>query len=434
MAQNTTGIADKTVGGTLTAGEFNTLKNTFDNNATDAESRLYDNIVVVKQASDLSSIDSTKVYVLDGSIDMGSQSIEVPSGGLTITGFGFDNSKLTSSASGFNLFTSPVGGSGNLILRDIAIEVTGTTGEVFNLVSDTGFEAIEIRGVNFNGCTSLGYLDNWRQVLEVETGRFGGTPELELRNAMNGYRITTSIVRGISNITALFKAGSGLTFSGRFLTDINCDLPATGALFDFAKANFSNDESCEIIGARITRAGVVDANDSTLIPNISADATEAKWRDNVGVGNTRKYLKNVITTEVATTVSVASTWYPMAGTWTVNSESHFDQPSNGELRLLSGQETVDIIANILLESTAGNDLGLRVTKSTDDGATWPTVITETEADVNNLQGGRDVAIINLSCLANSMNKNDRLRLEVSNNTAANNITAELNGSFIVVAG
>ena len=87
MAQSTTGIADKVTGQTLTAAEFNTLKNTFDGNATDAESRLLDNTIIVKQASDLSgTLDSTKVYLIDGIIDMGAQSIEVPSGGLTIIG------------------------------------------------------------------------------------------------------------------------------------------------------------------------------------------------------------------------------------------------------------------------------------------------------------------------------------------------------------
>jgi len=59
------------------------------------------NRVVVTQASDFSgTLDSTKQYFIDGIIDMGSQSIEVPAGGLTITGYSFDLSKLISSATG----------------------------------------------------------------------------------------------------------------------------------------------------------------------------------------------------------------------------------------------------------------------------------------------------------------------------------------------
>lgn len=46
----------------------------------------FENTVVVKSASDLTNIDSTKNYMLDGVIDMGSQSIEVPTGGISISG------------------------------------------------------------------------------------------------------------------------------------------------------------------------------------------------------------------------------------------------------------------------------------------------------------------------------------------------------------
>ena len=86
---------------------------------------------------------------------------------------------------------------------------------------------------------------------------------------MNGYRVGTSIVRGTSSTGALFKAGTGLTFSGRFITDINCDLSASGSLLDFAPANFLNGEALEIGGAFISRLGVVDASDPNITPNIS---------------------------------------------------------------------------------------------------------------------------------------------------------------------
>ncbi len=102
------------------------------------------NRVTVTQASDLSGVlDSTKEYFIDGIIDMGSQSIEVPQGGLNLSGYNFDVSKLISSAAAYTMFTSPVGGSGNLLGKDYAIEVTGAGSQVYNLVSDTGLEAFE---------------------------------------------------------------------------------------------------------------------------------------------------------------------------------------------------------------------------------------------------------------------------------------------------
>jgi len=45
---------------------------------------------IVKQASDLAgTLDSSIAYFIDGVIDMGSQTIEVPAGGLSIIGSTF---------------------------------------------------------------------------------------------------------------------------------------------------------------------------------------------------------------------------------------------------------------------------------------------------------------------------------------------------------
>ena len=142
---------------------------------------LPENRIIVTQASDLSGmLDSTKQYFIDGVIDMGSQSIEVPQGGLTLSGYSFDLSKLTSSEAAYTMFTSPVGGSGNLLGMDYAIEATGVGSQVYDLVSDTGFNAFEFTRINYNNCSSLGSIDNYRQGLEIGTGRFGGKPELTL--------------------------------------------------------------------------------------------------------------------------------------------------------------------------------------------------------------------------------------------------------------
>ena len=140
--------------------------------------------------------------------------------------------------------TSPVGGSGNVLIENVGLETSGTSSQLFALTDATGFNAIEMNKVNFNNCTSLGYLDGYRQGLENGTGRFGKTPELEFRSPwVGGYRITTSITRGLSNITSLFKAGAGFTFAGRVAIGMNCDLPATGAFIDFAESNIDNDDA-----------------------------------------------------------------------------------------------------------------------------------------------------------------------------------------------
>jgi len=152
------------------------------------------NRIIVNQASDLAgTLDSTKQYFINGIIDMGSQSIEVPSGGVTLTGYSFDLSRLTSSEAAYTMFTSPAGGSGNVLGMDYAIEVTGAGSQVYDLVSDTGLEAFEFTRINYNNCSSLGSIDNYRQGLEIGTGRFGGKPELTLVGVwLGGYFIDTS--------------------------------------------------------------------------------------------------------------------------------------------------------------------------------------------------------------------------------------------------
>lgn len=429
MAQSTTGLGSKTIGDSFSSSDFNALNNTINSNSADADGKLEDNLVVVKSVSDLSSIDSSKVYLIDGVIAMGTTAIQIPSGGATIVGRGFDVSQLTSSSASHTLFTSPGGGSGNLTLRNIGITTSGTGSKVFALTANAGTESIEIRGVNFNNCTSLGYLDGYRQGLEIETGRFGGTPELEFRNAWaGGYRVSDSIARGMSAFTALFKAGTGLTFGGRFVSNMNADLPATGALIDFAPSNITNSESLVFEGAYITRSGTIDASDSTIYPNIDHTNVKSLWGDNVGLPKTAKHLKASVTSASATTVSLVSTYYALAGTFTVDDSIHCDMPSNGEFRNQYGQGFFFIHGDLFIAGTASDEIDIRVTKSTDDGATWPTVIDHSEREILNLTGANDLAIFNIGFIQ-ELAPGDRIRFEVENKTAARDVTAQINSNI-----
>lgn len=86
----------------------------------DFDSTRFTNTVVVKTASDLADIDSTRNYMIDGVVDMGSQSITVPTGGISISGLNGarDTAKLTSSEDNFTLFVSPDGSYSFLFLTD----------------------------------------------------------------------------------------------------------------------------------------------------------------------------------------------------------------------------------------------------------------------------------------------------------------------------
>lgn len=93
-------------------------------------------------------------------------------------------------------YSGESGGSGNIKIRDLAIEITGANSQVYDLTPIDNFRAIEVNRVNYNNCTSLGEINGYRQGFEQGSGRFGGTPTLTLSgNWGGGYVYTDTIVR-----------------------------------------------------------------------------------------------------------------------------------------------------------------------------------------------------------------------------------------------
>lgn len=416
--------------------QLSVVRSTINGNATDAESRLLNleinTTVIVRQASDFGVIDSSKVYLIDGVIDMGTTSIEIPSGGISIIGFTFDVSKLISSAAGYTMFTSPIGGSGNVIGMDYAIEVTGTTSQVYDLVGDTGFEAFEFSRINYNDCTSLGTIDTYRQGLESGTGRFGGTPELTLEGTwVGGYFIDTSIVRGLTDgAYSLYKAGVSFSMASRFRSNQNLDLNANVAFFDFSPSNFVNPSTVQLEGCLVTRNGVQDATDTTIIPNMPVGDIVSNFMGNIGLPNTFVGGMLNITTEVATTIGSSSTFFDLAGTWAASDLQHFDSPSNGQLRHLgTTPREYKLTADLTIESNTNNEIAIRVRKWDDSAASFIDVFTQTR-QVNALVGTRDVAFFTLR-IGLTLDQNDYIFLQVANNSAANDATVETDSFYTI---
>jgi hypothetical protein len=383
--------------------------------------------IIVRSASDFNNTRSDVVYFVDGVVDMGSTSIDVPAGGLFLTGHNFVVSKLISSEENYTMFTSPVGGSGDFIGAEYAIEVTGVGSQVYDLTSATNFDAFEFSRINYNNCTSLGEITNYRQGLEIGTGRFGGHPTLTLGGSWaGGYRITTSIVRimPVSFTGALFEAGSGFTMQSRFLTDINADLGTNGSLFDFAAANFPNPSTIQVDRAIISRNGVSNAEDANITPNITASELACAWSDNVGIDNTYEGGKLTISVELATVITSPSTYFDLAGTWTASELQHFDSPANGEIRHLgSTPRDYQLYCDLVVDSTANNVLDIKFVKWDDSTSQFEDVGSQVR-QVNNIVGGRDVAFFNVLETV-TLDKNDYVKLQVANLTASNNVTLEL---------
>ncbi len=392
-------------------------------------------IKYVRTADDLAGVlDSSSAYILDGVIDMGTQTVSIPATGLTIIGYSFDVSGLFSNQPNHTLFSSPAGGSGNLYIRNFKVTTSGTGSKVFDLADSNGTHGIEALSVNFENCKSLGEINGYRQVFESGTGRTLGTPELTLSgNWSGGYRITSSLAVALDSgfSGTLFKAGPDFVMNNRFLTDINADLPASASFCDFSPVNFPNPSTVQVKGASFTRNGVSSPTDTNIFPNLSPSDLECNWDDNTGVGNTYVGGTTTLTGEVATNIVAASTFYDLAGTYTASELQHFDAPSTGTLRHL-GNNPRDYKINLffVLSGSSGNSISLKVRKWDDSQSLFEDVITQTKP-INNLLSGSDLAFFNV-VRSVTLDQNDYIKLQVSNNSGTGNVTARLE-SFYEIA-
>ena len=397
------------------------------------------NRIIVSQSNFATTIggviDSTKEYFLDGIIDIGTTQITVPTTGISIKGYTFDLSGLTSSEDNYTMFISetPEIGSGNMLGSDYLITTSGTNSKVYEIYDATGFNAFEFQRVNYIGCSSLGDIHNYRQGLEGGTGRFGGSPSLTLHGTwVGGFRISTSIVRSMSDTTTepLFKAGTAFVMNSRFLTDINVDLGTLQPLLDFTPSNFTNPSTLQLKGCIVSRDGVIDSTDSNITPNMSNTDICSDWDNNQGLRNTFVGGKTQVTTQAETVISSVSTFYDINGTFTTNNLQHFDSPSQGQLRHL-GKDPIEfnVLADFNVESTANNVIAIRITKydaSTDSFLDFLPQLRQ----VNSFVGGRDVAFFTISGSI-TLEQNDYIKFQVANETGTANVTLEDNSFYTV---
>ena len=380
------------------------------------------------------TIDSTKVYLIDGTIDFAGTglNIEIPAGGFNYSGLTFGVSNLICSDDNYTLFTSAIGGSGNILGEKCGIEITGVNSQVYNITDATGFSAFELDRINYNNCTSGGTIANYRQGLETGTGRFGGKPEITLAGPwLGGYFIETSIIRGLDDGTySLFKAGIGFTMQSRFRSNMNMDLPANASFIDFSPANFPNSSTVQLVGCIISRGGAFDSADTNIIPNMLPSDLSSAWTGNLGIQNTFVGGKQKATTESATVIAAGSTFYHLNATWTPSGLSHFDSPSTGRLRHI-GVSPIEfkIKADFTIDGPSGNEIAVRI-KKWDDSAGGFLDFQPTVRQINAFVGGRDVAFFTI--LTNIvLDTNDYISFQVANNSGTGNVTLELDSDFIV---
>lgn len=395
-----------------------------------------ENRVVVNKDNAVSilggDIDSTKEYFLDGIIDIGSTQITVPVGGIILNGYSFSTSGLTSSASNYTMFVSesPEIGSGQFLGSDYFITTSGSSSKVYDLYDFSGLNFFEFTRVRYIDCTSLGDIYGYLQGLESGTGRIGGSPSLTLHGTwLSGYRISTSIVRGMSNATTepLFKAGTAFVMNSRFLTDINVDLGDLQPLLDFGPANFASSSALQLKGCIVTRSGVSNANDTNLTPNITQKDLESNWDVNNGLFNTFIGGSKTVTTEVETLIDAVNTPAVIEGVFTSKDLQHFDSPVNGRLRHLGvDPKEFKVSFNFVLEGRDSFVYKIELVKY--DGVF--TTIFEQSRVINKLQGGRNIAYYNgMQNLV--LNNNEYLYWQVTNLNDASSCTLEADSSWTI---
>ena len=410
------------------------LSNTsFSSAGATASTTLKDRIVVTQDnvSSTLGGvIDSTKQYFIDGSVDMSGITVTVPSTGIFISGYNLDLSELNCSDNSYVMFEGAA--AGNVFIQDLSITTDGTASQVFDLTDATGFNAVELVRVNFNNCNSVGELNGYRQGLETNTGRFGGTPEMTLSGTwLGGYFIDVSIVRSLTDGGyTLYKAGTGFTMNSRFRTNQNVDLPANASFFNFSPSNFVNPSTVQVTGALISRNGVFNSSDSNITPNMVRGDLVAQWSGNIGLTNTFEGGRLNVSSENITVISSVSTWTTLNAIWQTNDLQHFDSPASGQLRHLGNSpREYKCTINFMIQSQANNDLGIRLRKFDSSSSTFID-FTEIRRQVNNLVGGRDVAIFNFSFNVD-LDQNDYVFFQVRNNSLNQNVTLELNSDWIL---
>lgn len=379
---------------------------------------IYSQIVAVTTSSDLSgTLDSTKAYVIDGVVDMGGTSIAVPSGGLSIMGHGFGVSKLITSDTNATLFTGA--SSGDLFLTSLEVEVTGTGGKVFDLTNG-GSGAIEFNTVNFNNCTSLGSLKDYRQLLARNVAFFAPQDGLEFLGPWSGgLAVVDTIVILLPASTTLFKAGTGFLVGSSVRSNMNAiSVNASAAVWDFSPSNFTPDGAFSLTNFRTS------ATDP--LPNIASSSVKVNFASCTGIRNTYPGGNWTIGTAIATTGT--DSLVKLAGTTTYSNLEWFSGSVTNAFHYDSTLE-IDVTISATLSFSGGNNdqIVVQLRLFDDSASAYVNIGPEFTATMNS--AGR-VENVNFQGIT-TVNKDDRIEVWVRNVTDSSNITAEVGGEVLI---
>ena len=378
--------------------------------------------VTLYKASDFIGLSSDVVYVIDGAIDMGAQSIEVPVGGLTFSGEGFNVSSLSSAEENYTMFTGETAGDLFFLGKGVTITVSGANSQVFDLVDSDGSHAVELNSVNFINCTEIGELDGFRQGLMDNNFFSGCTKGFKLSGAWSGFTISRTLLinHGIGNF---FSQGTLFTLSGRFVSNANLNMDeATSVGYSFVDGNFQ-DGGFILSGGRFTGAGTATS--------ILSSSVKANFSNNQGIRSTFIGGKLEIDTPAATTINTTGVYEKLAGTTIASQLEWFDDGgTDNRLRYIGAFEVALYFSGSINLSGSNNNLCSLVVRQYDSSDTLIATSSVFEATLNGGAAGTRIEGLSSQDYFN-VNYGDYFEIWITNGTNKNSITAGSGGNLII---
>jgi len=370
--------------------------------------------------ADKITLASDVVYHIHGAVDLGVNTLVVPTTGASIAALNGarDVSSLISSEDSYTMFESPSGSySGNVVLGDLTITVSGVGSKVFDLDNDENSNALDIVNLNFISCTSLGNLDNYRQLFFDNIGFIFISDGLTFNGTWSGgLTATNSIAIGFPAAT-LFKEGTSLTFGGSVKSNINfLSVDAASVFMDFDEANILSDQGLLLTSFRTI------ADDA--MPNLPSSNVKVKYLDCVGLKDTYVGGEYTISTSATTTISTVDTLVKMAGTTTYSDMQWFTQSTDNAF-VYNSNQSIDIKVDGSLSFTGGNgdEMGVQIRQWDDSASAYVNI---GPRYVQTFNGAGKVS--SLAFMARTtIDENDRIEIWIENQSDTSDITAELGG-------
>ena len=386
-----------------------------------ADNATFDSVVVVRSANDLKGVlDSNKVYLIDGNIDMRDTPIIVPSGGLSIGGLNSsrDTSVLTSDYDNYTMFITESGSySGGVVMENMTITVTGENSKVFDLDNDGNRNALDITNVNFTSCTSLGELSSYRQLLMNGVGFIFIDDGLTFNGTWSGGIAVVTTIAVVFPAATLFKEGNSLLIQGSVRSDINfLSVNEDSVLFDFTESNIVSDSGLTLSGARTT------ANDP--MPNLPSSSPKVRYSKCVGFDNTYVGGDWSLTSTAVTTISASNTLYKVNGTTTYSDMQWFTNTTDNAFVYNSSVHVdIEVKGNLTFTNSANKTIGIYVRKYDDSASLYVDVVSRFSVTIGSGGGAQGVTFF----ARTDVDKNDRIEIWIENQSDTSNVTCELGG-------